>query len=203
MSPNLQKVWDFEVIPQLWGALENFLLVKTSKHGYLKCSPWFFLCVRKKINVIRHLSQKIFRKNVLKVPKIKGSPPSTVGRCPKLRPPREMSTGRSRGWGGDVTCHGRSPVLQPKNFKTLKYFFKHPIKNILTIWRLKKFLHGPVGLVGVRSEGGGPTCGHFPKSPYTKFKKRLFLLSPKEKNLLGIWNLGGNQLGWKLLVTPF
>ena len=69
MSPNLQKVWDFEVIPQLWGALENFLLVKTSKHGYLKCSLWFFLCVRKKINVIRHLSQKIFKKNVLKVSK--------------------------------------------------------------------------------------------------------------------------------------
>ena len=90
MSPNLQKVWDFEVIPQLWGALENFLLVKTSKHGYLKCSPWFFLCVRNKINVIRHLSQKIFKKNVLKVSKKKPSPLSTVVCLDTINIPKTM-----------------------------------------------------------------------------------------------------------------
>ena len=49
-----------------------------------------------------------------------------------------------------------------KNFKTLKYFFKHPIKNILTIRPLKTFLETISG--SGRGWGGGPTRGHFPRA---------------------------------------
>ena len=45
-----------------------------------------------------------------------------------------------------------------------KYIFKHPIKNILTIWRLKNFLepmvgYGPVGDGGVRPVDDSPGEG--------------------------------------------
>ena len=55
----------------------------------------------------------------------------------------EVSTGLSQGVGGG---HPYQNVGQ--EIKISLDFFKHPIKNILTIWRLKKFLEGPVGGVG-------------------------------------------------------
>ena len=48
----------------------------------------------------------------------------------QVTPPGEVSTGLSRGWGG---VGGRDNQNVGHQIKTLKYFFKHPIKNILTI----------------------------------------------------------------------
>ena len=50
------------------------------------------------------------------------------GKCPRVCP-----------GGGGVGLRSHNQNVD-KNFKTLKYFFKHPIKNILTIRPLKKFL---------------------------------------------------------------
>ena len=79
--------------------LENFLEVIQPRSRYLTCSPNIALSTGEKIKTIRHVDQKIFKKNKIFVHKKKPSPGSTVVFAHKY-PPKYL------GWEGSVLGDG-------------------------------------------------------------------------------------------------